>query len=150
MKYKQLNLEKRYQISALIKAGLNQKSIANELGVHPSTISREFKQNSDIVRGNNAEFAQINSSKVEMKKKKCFSLTKPIEKYIRVKLKKDWSPEQISGRMKLDTGVSVVHETIYRYRPTLIKAMVVSYNTSDTKTRDITIEVMTIKQEGLL
>ncbi|MFT5661653.1 MAG: IS30 family transposase [Sulfurimonas sp.] len=51
MKYKQLNLEKRYQISALIKAGLNQKSIAVELGVHPSTISREFKRNSDFVRG---------------------------------------------------------------------------------------------------
>jgi len=50
-----------------------------------------------------------------MQKKKRFSLTKPIEKYIRAKLKQDWSPEQISGRMKLDTGVSVVHETIYRY-----------------------------------
>ncbi|MCF6340646.1 MAG: IS30 family transposase [Sulfurimonas sp.] len=34
---------------------------------------------------------------------------------MRVKLKQDWSPEQIAGRMKLDTGVSVVHETIYRY-----------------------------------
>jgi len=69
---------------------LNQKSIANELGVNPSTISRELKR-------------------------KRFSLIKPIEKYIRAKLKQDWSPEQISGRMKLDTGISVVHETIYRY-----------------------------------
>ncbi|HFU76472.1 MAG TPA: helix-turn-helix domain-containing protein [Arcobacter sp.] len=50
MKYKQLNLEKRYQISALIKAGLNQKEIAFEVGVHPSTISREFRRNSDNVR----------------------------------------------------------------------------------------------------
>jgi len=50
-----------------------------------------------------------------MQKKKRFSLTKTIEKYIRAKLKLDWSPEQIAGRMKLDTGVSVVHETIYRY-----------------------------------
>jgi len=115
MKYKQLNLEKRYQISALIKAGLNQKSIASELDVHPSTISREFKRNSDVIRGYNAELAQIKSTKVERQKKKRFSLTKPIEKYIRAKLKQDWSPEQISGRMKLDTGVSVVHETIYRY-----------------------------------
>ena len=115
MKYKQLNLEKRYLISALIKAGFNQKSIAIELGVHPSTISREFKRNSDAVRGYNAEFAQVKSTKVERQKKKRFSLTKPIEKYIRAKLKQDWSPEQISGRMKFDTGVSVVHETIYRY-----------------------------------
>jgi IS30 family transposase len=115
MKYTQLTLEKRYQISALIKAGLNQKSIALELGVHPSTISREFRRNSDKLRGYNAEIAQIQSTKTERAKNKRFSLTKTVEKYIRAKLKQDWSPEQISGRMKLDTGVSIVHETIYRY-----------------------------------
>ena len=49
MNYKQLTLEKRYQISALIKAGLNQKNIALEIGVHPPTISREFKRNNFIV-----------------------------------------------------------------------------------------------------
>jgi len=115
MRYKQLTLEKRYQISALIKARLNQKNIALEIGVHQSTISREFKRNSDTSRGYNAELAQVQSTKVERKKKKRHSLTKSIEKYIRTKLKQDWSPEQISGRMKLDTGVYVVHETIYRY-----------------------------------
>ncbi|MFT7003643.1 MAG: IS30 family transposase [Sulfurimonas sp.] len=115
MRYKQLTLEKRYQVSALIKAGYNQKSIAVEIGVHPSTISRELRRNRDLVRGYNAELAQIKSTKTKMQKKKRFSLTKPIEKYIRAKLKQDWSPEQIAGRMKLDTGVSVVHETIYRY-----------------------------------
>ena len=115
MKYKQLTLEKRYHISALIKAGLNQKEIALEIGVHPSTISREFRRNNDKVRGYNAETAQIISSKKHKEKSKRFSLTKPIEKYIRAKLKQDWSPEQIAGRMKKDTGMSVVHETIYRY-----------------------------------
>jgi IS30 family transposase len=115
MRYKQLTLEKRYQISALIKAGLNQKSIALEVGVDPSTISRELRRNRDSVRGYHPELAQIHSTKVQIQKKKRFSLTKTIEKYIRAKLKLDWSPEQIAGRMKLDTGVSVVHETIYRY-----------------------------------
>ena len=115
MRYKQLTLEKQYQITALIKAGFNQKEVAFEIGVHPSTISRELRRNNDKVRGYNAELAQIKSTKVEMQKKKRYSLTKSIEKYIRAKLKQDWSPEQISGRMKLDTGVSVVHETIYRY-----------------------------------
>ena len=115
MKYKQLTLEKRYQISALIKAGLNQKNIALEIGVHPSTISREFRRNNDKVRGYSAEIAQVISSKKHKEKSKRFSLTKTIEKYIRAKLKQDWSPEQIAGRMKLDTGMSVVHETIYRY-----------------------------------
>ena len=58
MKYKQLTLEKRYQISALIKAGLNQKKIAVEIGVHPSTISREVRRNRDEVRGYNSDLAQ--------------------------------------------------------------------------------------------
>ena len=115
MRYKQLTLEKRYQISALIKAGLNQKNIALEVGVDPSTISRELRRNRDSVRGYHPELAQIHSTKVQMQKKKRFSLTKTIEKYIRAKLKLDWSPEQIAGRMKLDIGISVVHETIYRY-----------------------------------
>jgi len=57
MNYKQLTLEKRYQITALIKAGFNQKSIAIELSVHPSTISRELRRNNDLVRGYNAELA---------------------------------------------------------------------------------------------
>ena len=115
MKYTQLTLEKRYQISALIKAGLKQKDIALEIGVHPSTISRELRRNKDSYRGYNAELAQIQSSKKHKEKKKRFALTKSIEKYIRSKLKEDWSPEQIAGRMKKDNGVSVAHETIYRY-----------------------------------
>jgi IS30 family transposase len=52
------------------------------------------------------------SAKKHKEKSKRFSLTKPIEKYIRAKLKQDFSPEQISARLKLDTGMSVVHETI--------------------------------------
>jgi len=115
MKYTQLTLSKRYHISTLNKQGYSQRYIASEVEVHPSTISRELRRNNDLVRGYNAELAQIKSTKTEMQKSKRFSLTKPIEKYIRAKLKQDWSPEQISGRMKLDTGVSVVHETIYRY-----------------------------------
>jgi IS30 family transposase len=115
MNYTQLTLEKRYHISALLKSGLKQKEIANQLGVHPSTICRELKRNRDNVRGYSAELAQVKSTKVQMQKKKRLSLTKTLEKYIRAKLKLDWSPEQIAGRMKLDTGVSVVHETIYRY-----------------------------------
>lgn len=41
-KYKQLNLVQRYQIQAFLKAGMKQKRIAQEVGVHPSTGSREL------------------------------------------------------------------------------------------------------------
>ena len=115
MRYKQLTLEKRYHISALIKSGLNQKEIAKELSVDPSTISRELRRNQDRVRGYSAELAQIKSSKKHQEKKKYSCMTKVIQKYIRSKLKLDWSPEQIAGRLKRDKGISIVHESIYRY-----------------------------------
>ena len=115
MRYRQLTLEKRYQISALQKAGFNQKEVALEIGVHPSTISRELRRNRDVVRGYHPDLAEIKKVQTESQKKKRFSLTKPIQRYIRAKLKQDWSPEQISGRMKKDMSITVVHETIYRY-----------------------------------
>lgn len=115
MNYQQLTLEKRYQISALQKAGFNQKEVAFEIGVHPSTISRELRRNRDAVRGYHPDLAEIKKVQTESQKKKRLSLTKPIERYIRAKLKQDWSPEQISGRMKKDMSITVVHETIYRY-----------------------------------
>jgi IS30 family transposase len=43
--YTHLSLVQRYQIEALIKAGIKQKIIAEQLGVHPSTISRELNRN---------------------------------------------------------------------------------------------------------
>ena len=42
-------------------------------------------------------------------------MTSKIKTYIKSKLKEDWSPEQIAGRMKIDNGLSICHETIYRY-----------------------------------
>ena len=44
-KYTQLSLVQRYQIEAFIKAGMKQKKVAAELGVDPSTISRELRRN---------------------------------------------------------------------------------------------------------
>ena len=44
-KFKQLSLEQRYQINALLKAKLNQTEIPTILQVHKSTISRELKRN---------------------------------------------------------------------------------------------------------
>jgi IS30 family transposase len=114
LKYKQLTLEKRYHISALKKQGYSQKSIALELGVHPSTISRELKRNL-FDKKYSPLTAQSESTLRQKNKAKRIAITKNIEKYIRSKLKDDWSPEQISGRMKLDTGVTVHHETIYQF-----------------------------------
>jgi len=116
MIYKQLTLAKRYHISALHQQGLKQYEIAKEIGVHPSKISRELRRNySNLSKMYKAETAQAQTALRHKKKPKNSVITKQIEKYIRAKLKLDWSPEQISGRMKLEIGLSVAHETIYYY-----------------------------------
>ncbi len=45
MRYKQLASHQRYQIYALLKIGQTKTKIAEVLGVHESTISRELKCN---------------------------------------------------------------------------------------------------------
>ena len=45
MSYKQLTFIKRCRILALWEAGASQTEIAEKIGVHKSTISREFKRN---------------------------------------------------------------------------------------------------------
>ena len=43
--YTQISLIQRYQIEALVKAGMKQKMIAANIGVDPSTVSRELARN---------------------------------------------------------------------------------------------------------
>ncbi len=43
--YTQLSLLQRYQIEALIKAGMKQKMIAANIDVDPNTVSRELFRN---------------------------------------------------------------------------------------------------------
>jgi transposase, IS30 family len=45
MGYKQLDFVKRCQIYGLWRAGYTNTAIAKEIGVHKSTITREFKRN---------------------------------------------------------------------------------------------------------
>ncbi len=44
-KYKQLDLKDRHQIEALLDAGHTQTEIAEIIGFHKSTISRELSRN---------------------------------------------------------------------------------------------------------
>jgi len=116
MRHKQLTLKERYHISTLLKRGWKQKEIAQSIGVHPSTICRELKRNSDAISNEYSyEFAHTVALKRQRNKNKHTILTSRIKTYIKSKLKEDWSPEQISGRMKIDHGLTICHETIYRY-----------------------------------
>jgi len=53
MKYTHLTQEQRYHISAYKAAGFKQKEIAQKIGVHPSTVSREMGRSARSGSGDN-------------------------------------------------------------------------------------------------
>lgn len=118
--YKQLTVEQRYQIEALLQVGSAQTKIAAQLGVHRSTISRELKR-SIALRGRTAgSYVATNAErKTRDRHKQKFKkvlLTPELKKKIADKMELDkWSPELISKKWQ-QSGVHMVsHETIYKW-----------------------------------
>ena len=91
---------------ALWKAGFNQSQIALEVGVHKSTICREFKRNITFVRTSlgywtyKPDYAQSYSDDRRKAKRHYYKLTEEVADFVKEKLLEDWSPEQISGYAK--------------------------------------------------
>jgi IS30 family transposase len=114
MKYHHLTKVLRYQIYALHKENLTITAIAKNIGVHKSTVSRELRRNKDI-NSYCPKKAQNFAEKRKKFKHKSKKLNEPQISYIMEKTELFWSPEQISGRMKLDKQKAVSHETIYKF-----------------------------------
>ena len=96
------------QIYALRKAGHSQKEIAEVLRRNPSTISRELGRNKGL-KGYRPEQAH----RLAQNRKKERDRTRiPESTWARVEqlLREDWSPEQISGWLTREEGVSVSHD----------------------------------------
>ena len=111
-KPKQLTLVKRYQIAILRKAGHNQTQVARHLGVHKSTISREFSRNLGK-RGYRPKQAQ----RLADARRNCSRNRIPQQTWIRVEQlpREDWSPRQISRWLAQNEGLGVSHESIYKH-----------------------------------
>lgn len=121
MGYKQLDFRKRCQIYGLWRAGHSYTEIANEIGVHKSTISRELRRNITFVRtalGSwqyKPNYAQSYTDERHTKKNKRVKFTKEVEQFVREKIIEDWSPDQISGYAKKRNIFSISHERIYQF-----------------------------------
>ena len=111
--YKQLTQEQRYGIYSLIKTGCNQTEIANVIGVHKSTVSRELRRNYGE-RG--YRYQQAQRKAIDRRKDKIpLRINRETWTMIEALVGEDWSPEQISGWMKLEMNISVSHEWIYHH-----------------------------------
>ena len=118
MSYKHLTLEERYHIQAYKEAGYKQNEIAEEIGVDTSTISRELQKNSSKIR---KRYTATKANQVAKDKRMYASrksnkkmdnkLKKTVTKY----LLNDWSPEQISARLKLTNDIDISFVRIYQF-----------------------------------
>lgn len=118
--YTQLSQVQRYQIEALWKLGTRQKEIANAIGVHPSTISREYKRN--IAHGGrrtgeyDAERADVKTRRRHKQKAKQVVFTERMKQWALEQCTKErWSPEQIAGVGKRSGKCTVSHEWLYQW-----------------------------------
>lgn len=113
-----LTLSEREEISRGIVADLSIRSIANHLNRSPSTISREISRNGgyDNYRATQADLsAWVRAHRPKRCKLAC---NRTLGRAVATKLQLNWSPEQISGWLKIeypnDESNHVSHETIYR------------------------------------
>lgn len=112
--YAHLTQEERYQIYALMKAGLLQTQIASLLGRSPSTISRELRRNRGQ-RGYRPRQAHERAQQRAGAARTRPRITQFQWRAIAELLRRHWSPEQIADRAALEGTLAITHERIYRF-----------------------------------
>jgi transposase, IS30 family len=115
-----LDREERYEIARLRDAGEGIREIGRRLGRSPSTVSRELKRNAGRRGGEYLPERAHRLAWERQRRPKQPKLARCPELRGRVQemLDKRWSPEQVSGRLKVeypdDPAMRVSHETIYQ------------------------------------
>jgi IS30 family transposase len=108
----------REEISRGLAQGESMRVIASRLGRSPSTISREIERHGGAVKYR-AERADARAWINAQRPKPCVLSTQvELRDVVAQKLAEDWSPQQISGWLRLsyidDEAMQVSAETIYR------------------------------------
>jgi transposase, IS30 family len=107
MKYKQLTPEQRYQIYAYIQNDWTQTRMALELCVHKATIRRELRRNKSQ-RGYRPKKA-IELAQGRRHGKSKARISRATWEFIEAAIRQQWSPEQISGRLRHEGKPTVSH-----------------------------------------
>jgi IS30 family transposase len=95
-----------------LESGPNQTEIAEIIGVHKSTISREMKRNRGQ-RGYRPK--QAHQKAISRRRRDRRRIQPQTWAWIEEKIRQDWSPEQISPWMRKNESINVSHEWIYQY-----------------------------------
>lgn len=116
-----LSYYERQQIDIRLRGRWGIRKIARDLARHHTIIAREIARNKSPDGKYRAAYAQKQAElKTHITNKRKLDTNDLLFQYVLEGFKKDWSPEQIAGRLKTDKppwlkGARVSHETIYQY-----------------------------------
>ncbi len=117
MAHQQLTIEEREEIQLGLWTKESIRSIAKRLGRSHTSISREVKKNVPLGRKvYTPRLAEARAQERRIERGRHDRLkNETIRAYVVAGLKKGLSPEQISGRAKLEGVGTISHEAIYQY-----------------------------------
>jgi IS30 family transposase len=115
--FKHLNIVEREKLYSLLEQGFSHRKIALVLGRSQSSVSREIEKNTKYGRKYIPFHAHKRAKRVSDNQRYKAPLKGPqVFLYVREKIRLNWSPETIAGRIKLDIpNTHLTAETIYRY-----------------------------------
>ena len=111
--YTQVTQEERYQIHILKRAGHTQSELAEMLGRHKATISRELKRNTGL-----SGYRPKQAHRLALTRRKAWRggrFKGPHWTQIAALLRQDLSPEQAANRLADEQGIRVCHEWVYQF-----------------------------------
>lgn len=128
MTYKHLTREERYQIHTLRRQGVSLGCIAAELGRSRSTISRELQRNAGP-RGYKPAQAHDQARARQCLRRNAQHFSNADWQHVEALLRLFLSPEQVSGRLRLEKAICISTEAIYQraYRDKARGGDLVSY-----------------------
>ena len=117
MQYKHFTIEEREHIQKGLWEKRSIRSIAKELRRSPASVSREIRRNLPPERFLYTPRLAHEKALANRKKRGREERLKNerIRRYVKKKLKKRWSPEQIAGRIEKHLKETISHEAIYQY-----------------------------------
>jgi len=117
----ELTYYERQKLSWLLRTRQSLRAIAKVMRRDVSILSREIRRNGDTREKYRADVAQRKHEQRRHKKRRGKLEQCPaLRAYVELKLREDWSPEQIAGRLRASPpkelgGSTISHESIYEW-----------------------------------
>ncbi len=115
MRYHQITSDERYKIAALLWQGLNYSEVGRAIGRHRSTVMREVQRNLCKDGDYRAFKADSRTRRRRRESRRKWQFADWQLQMISALVRLEWSPEQISGWLRLWRVCAISHETIYRF-----------------------------------